>query len=86
MYSASSSLRRASRRQRKTDKRRRRSAARDRKPKSVNWARVMSDQSSDAACQLGRLAGGTNRYSVYKRDTGVFEVCDDRRLLDSLLQ
>ena len=41
---------------------------------------------SDAACQLRRLAGGTNRYSVYKRDTGVFEVCDDRRLLDCLLQ
>jgi len=36
--------------------------------------------------QLGRLAGETNRYSIYERDTGVFEVCDDRRLLDNLLQ
>jgi hypothetical protein len=41
---------------------------------------------SDAECQLDRLAGETNRYSICERDTGVFEVCDDRRLLESLLQ
>jgi hypothetical protein len=41
---------------------------------------------SDAACQLRWLAGETSRYSICDRDTGVFEVCDDRRLLDSLLQ
>ena len=46
----------------------------------------MSDHLSDAASQLGRLAGGTNRYSICERDLDVFEVYDDRRLLDSLLQ
>ena len=41
---------------------------------------------SDAASQLWRLASETNRYSICERDTGVFEVYDDRRLLESLLQ
>ena len=41
---------------------------------------------SDAACQLVRLAGETNRYSICERDLGVYEVYEDRRLLDSLLQ
>ena len=47
---------------------------------------VISCRLSDAACQLGRLAGETNRYRICERGTGVFEVFDDRRLLDSLLQ
>jgi hypothetical protein len=48
--------------------------------------RVRSYRLSDAACQLRRLAGETKRYSICERDTGIFEVCDDRRLLDRLLQ
>jgi hypothetical protein len=57
-----------------------------RSPVEILRLAVRSYCLSDAACQLGRLAGETNRYSICERDTGVFEVCDDRRLLGSLLQ
>jgi hypothetical protein len=57
-----------------------------RSPVEILRLAVRSYRLSDAACQLGRLAGETDRYSICERDTGVFEVCDDRRLLDSLLQ
>ena len=57
-----------------------------RSPVDILRLAVRSHCLSDAACQLRRLAGETNRYSICEPDTGVFEVCDDRRLLDSLLQ